>query len=72
MNIIILYFAFAALYGFITTFIERNGCDQYTERTAAAIGWPPQKLFNVMVVILAIIWPISLVSDISFYLGKNH
>ena len=72
MNILILYFAFAALYGFITTFIERNGCDQYTERTAAEIGWSPQKLFNVMVVILAIIWPLSFSADICGYLSKKH
>ena len=72
MNIIILYFVFAALYGFITTFIERNGCDEYTEYVADSIGWPPQTLFNVMVVILAIIWPISLGSDICFYLNKKH
>ena len=41
MNILILYFVFAALYGFITTFRERTGCDEYTEYVAASIGWSP-------------------------------
>jgi len=71
MNILILYFAFAALYGFVTTLIERKGCDQYAER-AASIGWSPQKLFNVMVLILAIIWPLSFAADICGYLSKKH
>ena len=70
MNILILYFAFAALYGFVTTLTERKSCDQYAER-AASIGWSPQKLFNVMVLILAIIWPISFAADICGYLGKK-
>lgn len=72
MNIIILYFAFAALYGFIITLLERKSPDEYTEHVAASIGWSHQKLFNVLAVILAIIWPISFVSDICFYLNKKH